>query len=192
MKNYMKEVEKAAKVIAKEDNLFIQKTNDEVYICSGYYIIKVSEALYNAVFRISSPRFVDLTEDTTYVSRDKKALPEKSATGPDIKSFVTKEKDYQPAEVTPYKMEVPNQIADLRIIFVGGEQVRIRNDWFEKFSIFGTGTLYGRNRKNPVFTDFDEDTAFLILPVHYIAGNETEGSRFEVIDTETAAKINAA
>ena len=189
MKNYMKEIEKAAKYIAKEEKLFIQRDEETVYISNAHYLIKTDLSTYNAIFRLSHPRFVELSDNGTYSANSKKQLPEKIPHGMDFRKCIMPATDAGPATVTPYKMELSDNRPDLRIIFVNGEQVRVNNEYFEKLQIFGVGQLYGSNRKRPVFTDFDENSAFMVLPVNYCS---SEAERFEVIDTETAAKTNAA
>lgn len=184
--NYFKEYEKAAKWIAKDENLFIQRDGDIIYVSNTHYLIKMYKALYDGAFRTVSPRFIDMTTDgTAGIRGDKKALPVMSPDGkPDFRTCVPNLYEYQEACKTQFVMDAPTTGgASTRLFAIAGNMAYINDDYFKNLSVFAVGEWYGKNKKSPVLTDFNLDTAVMFLPVNI---NDYD-FRFTVIDTDANA-----
>lgn len=181
--NYFKEYEKAAKWIAKDENLFIQRDGDIIYVSNTHYLIKMYKALYDGAFRTVSPRFIDMVTDGTAGTRgDKKALPVMSADGkPDFRTCIPDLFEYQQAYKTQFIMDPPvEKCASTRLFAIGGNMAYVNEEYYKNLSTFGIGEWYGKNKKSPVLTDFSLDTAVMLLPVNI---NDYD-FRFTVIDTD--------
>lgn len=185
--NYFKEYEKAAKFIAKDENLFIQRDGNIIYVSNTHYLIKMYKALYDGAFRTVSPRFIDMLKDgTAGIRGDKKALPVMSPDGkPDFRTCVPNLYEYQEAYKTQFVMDMPTTGgASTRLFAIDGSMAYINEEYYKNLSAFGIGEWYGKNKKSPVLTDFNLDTAIMLLPVNV---NDFD-FRFTVIDTDMNTK----
>lgn len=184
--NYLAEVKKVARTIAKNDTLIIQRDGDNVYICNSYYIVKVPAALYEEAFRTVSPRFIELATDKVVRANNKNELPT-VAVGLDVNNLLPRLYDFEPAEMTPFAMDNSDG-KKLRVFFSGENQIFVNDDFVQTLKVFASGQVYGKTCKTPIFTDFANDTAIMICPV-----NVQNYGKFQLVNTDnTGKKVNAA
>ena len=70
--------------------------------------------------------------------------------------------------------------ANTRLFAIDGNMAYVNEEYYKNLSVFGVGEWYGKNKKSPVLTDFNLDTAVMLLPVNI---NDYD-FRFTVIDTD--------
>jgi len=179
--NYFKEIERAAKYIAKADMLIIQREGNTVYICDGHILVKVDTGLYNLSFRTVSPRYIPLEDGKTVRAYTKKQLPE-DCSRYDFKKMIPEKEEV--LLISPYKMDTVNN-QELRVCFLPEERVYLSEDYYKNLKVFNTsGVWYGSARNKPVFSDFSLDTAVMILPVN----NYDHDQEYNVYSRESIQK----
>ena len=179
--NVYADFEKAAKFIAKCEALFLQRSDDHIYICGdGHFIVKVDTFLYEYVFRTVSPRFIELKEDCKATAQgDKKKLPVINPGGFEIEKAIPKNlSDFMIAEFTGFSCENTDG-KQLKIFSVGESLAYLRDEYYNNLKCFFTTDIYGKDWKSPVFSDPYLDKACLILPVNYHSN-----SKYEIVDAE--------
>lgn len=160
-----KEVEKAAKFIARQDQVITRKDGDSVLISDGHFIVKVYDDLYNTAFRPVSFRFPELQEGQTMTSPSKKALPEPC--NMDLRKCIPQEEG-QELTVTPFIEELTNR-AITRVFLTGDNiMVNIDEDYYKNLNVFNTtGQWTGEPKKPVCSSDLKyEDMGVLILPIN--------------------------
>lgn len=162
--NYFKEIERAAKYIAKSDLLILQREGNTVYICNGHILVKVDTGLYNYSFRTVSPRYIPLEDEKTARANTKKQLPEECSRYEFTKLIPEKE---EVVLISNYKMETANE-KELRVCFLPDERLYIDEDYYKNLKAFNqSGVWFGTSRIKPIVSDFDLDVAVMLLPVNY-------------------------
>ena len=164
MADFLKDEKKAARFLAKCDTLILQRDGDNIFVCDGHILVKVPTGVYNYCFRIASPRFVDLKDGESVRAFNKKELPVECGKY-NFKQLIPA--TGAPLDITPYKVENTDK-KDLRVCFTAdGERVFLCETYYDNLKCFNrSGAWYGTNYKSPVFSNFDEDTAVMILPVN--------------------------
>ena len=164
-RRFLADEKKAAKWLAKCDTLILQRDGEKIYICDGHILVKVDQGMYNTVFRIASPRFIDLKDGQTVRANSKNELPTECTRYEFEKLIPT---TGAPLDITPYKLEVEQNNIDLRICFTAdGERVFINDLYYSNLKCFNnSGVWIGTNYKTPVLSNFNEDMAVMILPVN--------------------------
>ena len=160
-----KEVEKAAKFIAKQDQVITRKDGDSVLICDGHFVVKVHDGLYNAAFRSVSFRFPELQEGQTMTSPSKKALPEPCSL--DLRKCIPQDEG-QELTVAPFIEELTG--GKMTRVFLTGENtmINIDEDYYKNLKVFcTTGQWTGAPKKPVCSSELNyEDVGVLILPIH--------------------------
>lgn len=164
-RGFLADEKRAAKWLAKCDTLILQRDGEKIYICDGHILVKVDPSMYNTVFRIASPRFIDLQDGQSVRANNKRDLPEECGKYGFEKMIPA---DGAPVEITPYKLEVEENNIDLRVCFTAdGEKVFINNEYYSNLKCFNqSGVWFGTNYKTPVMSSFNNDIAVMILPVY--------------------------
>jgi hypothetical protein len=164
-RGFLADEKRAAKWLAKCDTLILQKYCNKIYICDVHILVKVDPGMYNTVFRIASPRFIDLKDGQTVRANNKNELPTE-CTRYEFEKLIPATGD--PVEVTPYKLEVEQNNIDLRICFTAdGERVFLNDLYYSNLKCFNySGIWFGTNYRTPVFSNFGADIAVMILPVN--------------------------
>lgn len=180
--NIYKDYEKAAKWIGKAERLYIQRENNDIYLSDTHYLIKIDISLYSYCFRTVSPRFIDIQEGSTACAQEKKALPalQDNKFRQDFRKCIPNIYEYTYAEITPFTVDNPGH-NDLRLVSIADneEMTYINNEFFQVLKIFARGTWYGKNKRSPLLTDFNNDIAVMILPVNW-----NNNSKFQVVNAE--------
>lgn len=164
-KGFLADEKKSAKYLAKCDTLILQRDGEKIYISDGHILVKVNTGMYNAVFRIASPRFIDLQDGQSVRANNKRELPTECGKYGFDKMIPA---DGIPVEVTPYKIEVEENNLDLRVCFTAdGEKVFLNDGYYTNLKCFNpSGVWFGNNYKTPVMSSFNNDIAVMILPVN--------------------------
>jgi len=179
--SYEKDIEKAAKYIAKMDSLLLHRDGENVYISDGHFLVKIQDCLYNTFFRPVSSRFIPLADgDRAGVQNNKKALPELNPKGANLQKCApcVYESGYVEAVKVPFKAESRDG-KDLNIFETGDELTYINSEYWQALQCLFTSDIYSKGRKFGIASNFDDMTAAFILPVNYQAA-----SRFEIVNTE--------
>lgn len=163
-RGFLADEKRAAKWLAKCDTLILQRDGEKIYICDGHILVKVNPGMYNAVFRIASPRFIDLKDGQTVRGNNKNELPTECTRYEFDKLIPT---TGAPLDITPYKVENTDK-KDLRVCFTAdGERVFLWEAYYDNLKCFNqSGAWYGTNYKRPVLSDFNQDVAVMIMPVN--------------------------
>ena len=167
-RNIYKEIEKAAKGLAKADQLLIQKDGEAVYVSEGHVIVKVPEGMYTQLFRTVSPRYTEMREDGTAEARGKKELPQMIPGGPDLRRCIPDQEGPQ-VMASPFLYELDG--GQLTRIFWGEDQkvIAIKEEYYQLLKVFNEGRGWtGKGPKAAVCSEgFSyEDIGVLILPVN--------------------------
>ena len=164
-RGFLADEKRAAKWLAKCDTLILQRDGKKVYICDGHILVKVNPGMYNAVFRIASPRFIDLQDGQTVRANNKNELPIECTRYEFEKLIPT---TGAVLDITPYKLEVEQNNIDLRVCFTAdGERVFINDLYYSNLKCFnGSGVWIGTNCRTPILSNFNNDIAVMILPVN--------------------------
>lgn len=162
-RGFLADEKKAAKWLAKCDTLILQRDGEKIYICDRHILVKVNPGMYNAVFRIASPRFIDLKDGQAVRGNNKNELPTMCAKYNFEQLIPT---TGAPLDVTPYKVE-REECNDLRVFFTAdGDKVYLDNEYYTALKCFNnSGVWYGVNYKSLVLSDFNQDVAIMIMPV---------------------------
>ena len=178
--NIWKEYEKAAKYIAKFDQLHMNRKEDDILVSNGHFLVKVNAGIYNEFFRTVSPRYIELKDGDQVTANDRKQLPKESR----IELFGCIPKDNYSSyhvNVTRFILEGNDDVkADLRVCFVNGSTMYINNEYYNALKVFFRSEKISNGVKSGIYSDFIEDTAAFILPVN---ANQANNGRFQVIDT---------
>lgn len=163
-RGFLADEKKAAKWLAKCDTLILQRDGEKIYICDGHILVKVNPGMYNAVFRIASPRFIDLKDGESVRANNKNELPTMCAKYNFEQLIPT---TGAALDVTPYKVENTDK-KDLRVCFTAdGERVFINDLYYSNLKCFNqTGVWIGTNYRTPILSNFNNDIAVMILPVN--------------------------
>jgi len=160
---YSKRIDKAVKLIAKQPTLIIEHTIDGAYyITNGHFLVIVPEDLYNAAFRIASPRFVEVASGTTVRADDTKKLPKECETT--LINCPPKEEG-KPCKVSPYTLN--RDEGNARVLKrADGENVYLNDEWFTVLSVFNPdGEWFQSSRRSPVCGSAVHDTFIMICPI---------------------------
>ena len=163
-----KKITKAAKTMAKSDSLFLGRSGEHYYICNGFWLVKVHRQWYNEIFRPVSARFVELEDGQGANTRDNKAIPDKSEPI-DFKNIIGENicTSENQVDITSYLAETERN-GLVRIIENKETMMTVNNDFMEMMkNLMGEVNWYGTENVTykPIYTDFDQDLAGLVLPV---------------------------
>lgn len=187
--NTFARIKKAAKYIAKQDTIILQRSNDIIYISDRHFIVKMPVLWYNSDFRIISPRFIALDSDLTAVSNCKHDLPEIRENGFDIQDIYINciNSNWNILNKSPYLLQDETETRSMNVFFDDcGRRVYINHEIFSNISVYGGSVIYSnseRVRTAPIISD-NTETGYVICPVNY-----NDNSNFEL--TYTRAR-NAA
>lgn len=151
-----------AKAIKKSAQVHLQRVKDEqdvgrdeVYICNGYFVVRVPYGVYEAAYRPKNPMFIPLGagERATWRANTSQTMPEVNPAGidcADVWQTIEKGADI-PGTVTAMLREKEDGRGLMRVIVYDGEQVTaVDEDFYKIVAPIECGTVRTAGRAGAV------------------------------------------
>lgn len=162
---------KFVKYLEKQDNIFVQRFGDSVYLTDGIVVLMVPSMVYDSMIRPLSGLLPELKEDCTGAKRVNDLFVEIRPNGMDIKKAVENLSTDKVIRQSHFLLEVPKgkskKYGTARIFKAdGGDIIAIRETFVEMFAECATGEPWRSNgRWNAPIVQKNDDFMMVMFPV---------------------------
>lgn len=168
MKDYTKDFKKAAKYIAKQDQVIINAVSEAVLISDGHFIVKIAMFDYDLFFRTGSPRFPEVKDGDKYTSDKRTCIPGRCEM--DLEKCIP-DPDDEGKEVIASNFLEELETGTLTRVFLtkDNEIISINEDYYKNLKCFHPKRCFnGKGRRAPIVTPYlkYETQGVLILPIN--------------------------
>ena len=163
---------KFIKYLEKQDNIFVQRSGDSVYLTDGKAALKVPATLYNSMIRPLSGLLPELKEDCIGTKRSSDLFVEIRPDGIDIKKVMENLSIDKVIKQSRFLLELPpkgkSKKGDTVRIFKAdsGDIIAVNTIFVEMFAECGTGEPgRGAGRWNTPLVQKNDDFMLVMFPV---------------------------
>ena len=163
---------KFIKYLEKQDNIFVQRSGDSVYLTDGKVALMVPAMLYNSMIRPLSGLLPEMKEDCVGAKRSSDLFVEIRPDGIDIKKVVENLSIDKVIKQSRFLLELPpkgkSKKGDTVRIFKadGGDIIAVNTIFVEMFAECGTGEPWrGAGRWNTPLVQKNDDFMLVMFPV---------------------------
>ena len=164
---------KFIKYLEKQDNIFVQRSGDSVYLTDGNVALMVPSMVYDSMIRPLSGLLPELKEDCTGAKRVNDLFVEVRQNGMDIKNVVEKLNTEKIITKTNFLLEIPSTYKRGKLTLVRifktegkGDIIAINNTFVEIFSECSIGEPWRSSGCwNGGIIQKNNDFAFVIMPM---------------------------
>ena len=163
---------KFVKYLEKQDNIFVQRSGDSVYLTDGKAALMVPAMLYNSMIRPLCGLLPELKEDCIGTKRPSDLFVEIRPDGIDIKKVMENLSIDKVIKQSRFLLELPprgkSKKGDTVRIFKadGGDIIAVNTIFVEMFAECGTGEPWrGAGRWNTPLVQKNDDFMLVMFPV---------------------------
>ena len=163
---------KFIKYLEKQDDIFVQRSGDSVYLTDGKAALMVPATLYNSMIRPLSGLLPEMKEDCVGAKRSSDLFVEIRPDGMDIKKAVENLNTDKVIKQSRFLLELPskgkNKKGDTVRIFKadGGDFIAVNTIFVDMFAECGTGEPWrGAGRWNAPLVQKNDDFMLVMFPV---------------------------
>ena len=163
---------KFVKYLEKQDNIFVQRSGDSVYLTDGKAALKLPAMLYNSMIRPLCSLLPELKEDCIGAKRSSDLFVEIRPDGIDIKKAMENLSIDKVIKQSRFLLELPqkgkSKKGDTVRIFKadGGDIIAVNTIFVEMFAECGTGEPWrGAGRWNTPLVQKNDDFMLVMFPV---------------------------
>ena len=163
---------KFVKYLEKQDNIFVQRSGDSVYLSDGKVALMVPATLYNSMIRPLSGLLPEMKEDCIGAKRSSDLFVEIRPDGIDIKKAIENLNIDKVIRQSRFLLELPpkgkSKKGDTVRIFKadGGDIIAVNTIFVEMFAECGTGEPWrGAGRWNTPLVQKNDDFMLVMFPV---------------------------
>ena len=163
---------KFVKYLEKQDNIFVQRSGDSVYLSDGKVALMVPATLYNSMIRPLSGLLPEMKEDCIGAKRSSDLFVEIRPDGIDIKKAIENLNIDKVIRQSRFLLELPpkgkSKKGDTVRIFKadGGDIIAVNTIFVEMFAECGTGEPWrGAGHWNTPLVQKNDDFMLVMFPV---------------------------
>ena len=163
---------KFVKYLEKQNDIFVQRSGDSVYLSDGKVALMVPATLYNSMIRPLSGLLPEMKEDCVGAKRSNDLFVEIRPDGLDIKKAVENLNTDKVIKQSCFLLELPpkgkSKKGDTVRIFKadGGDIIAVNTIFVEMFAECGTGEPWrGAGRWNTPLVQKNDDFMLIMFPV---------------------------
>ena len=163
---------KFVKYLEKQENIFVQRSGDSVYMSDGKVALMVPATIYNSMIRPLSGLLPEMKEDCVGAKRSNDLFVEIRPDGLDIKRAVENLNTDKVIKQSRFLLELPpkgkSKKGDTVWIFKadGGDIIAVNTIFVEMFAECGTGEPWrGAGRWNAPLVQKNDDFMLVMFPV---------------------------
>ena len=163
---------KFVKYLEKQENIFVQRSGDSVYLSDGKVALMVPATLYNSMIRPLSGLLPEMKEDCVGAKRSNDLFVEIRPDGLDIKKTVENLNTDKVIKQSRFLLELPpkgkSKKGDTVRIFKadGGDFIAVNTIFVDMFAECGTGEPWrGAGRWNAPLVQKNDDFMLVMFPV---------------------------
>ena len=164
---------KFVKYLEKQDDIFVQRSGDSVYLSDGKVALMVPATLYNSMIRPLSGLLPEMKDDCVGAKRSSDLFVEIRPDGLDIKKAVENLNTDKVIKQSRFLLELPPKGKNKKGVTVrifkadGGDFIAVNTIFVEMFAECSTGEPWrGAGRWNAPLAQKNDDFMLVMFPVH--------------------------
>lgn len=163
---------KFVKYLEKQDNIFVQRSGDSVYLTDGKVVLMVPSMLYNSMIRPLCGLLPEMKENCVGAKREYDLFVEIRPDGMDIRKAVENLSTDKIVKQSRFLLELPPKGKSKKGVIVrifkadGGDIIAVDASFVEMFAECDTGEPWRSNgRWNAPIVQKNDDSMLVMFPV---------------------------